>query len=156
MKNFILILIFSGFFLCTSRTTVEYVRQEPVKVPVEVVLRTKTTHLRHFHSKDEYLPIPPETIAEIAKTVSDKTNVSQETITKIIYAESGYEINARHYNKNGSVDYSLFQINSCHWKEAKKMGLDLRNPYDNSKFAVYLIKIYGLTPWRYSQKNWES
>lgn len=80
-------------------------------------------------------------------------------LKKIAQAESGW----RHYDSNGNVllgkinsnDIGLFQINKkFHLEKAKEMGLDIYQPLDNIKFAIYLYKKEGTTPWNWSKKIW--
>lgn len=97
---------------------------------------------------------PEGKVLEIAELVSRETGYSVEIISKIMFAESNYDINARHVNKNKSVDSGLFQINSQHIPLAKKMGIDIMTPEGNAKFAIYLIQKNGLRDWGYSKSKW--
>lgn len=71
-------------------------------------------------------------------------------LQKVAICESG----ARHFASNGKViisktnDAGIMQINlGAHAKTAKGMGLNLMNPNDNMKFALWLYSLEGLNPW---------
>jgi hypothetical protein len=80
-------------------------------------------------------------------------------LREIAYAESGFN----HYDKNGEVlrglynkhDLGIFQINELYHKEkAQEMNLNPRSPEDNIKYAVWLYKHKGTTPWKWSKHKW--
>ena len=91
---------------------------------------------------------------EIAIKVSQETGVSQETISRIMFAESGYLASATHLNKNKTRDHGYFQINDIHISTAKKMGINIFTPEGNAEYAIYLIKTQGLKPWSASKSKW--
>ena len=69
--------------------------------------------------------------------------------------ESSGNPRARNVNKNGTVDYGLFQINESNIPELRKAGIiqDATDLYDidvNIKAASYLQKKYGWKPWKSS------
>lgn len=70
----------------------------------------------------------------------------------IMFRESRYTDNARHRNRNGSWDLGLFQINSVHAAQFKRVtGYDYwstaTNPFLNAEYAVDLWRRAGLSPW---------
>lgn len=71
-------------------------------------------------------------------------------VHSIIQCESQGDYKAINYNKNGSIDKGLLQINSIHNTE----GLDLLNPKDNLEFGLKLMKEKGTEPWKYSKHCW--
>ena len=105
--------------------------------------------------KQVYYTAPTGKALEISNKVAEATGYPQETIAKIMFAESAYNFDAVHKNNNATLDYGLFQINSIHLSKAKKMGLDITQPDDNADFAIYLINQSGLSPWNSSRHNWE-
>jgi hypothetical protein len=70
-------------------------------------------------------------------------------LKKIIQCESGW----RQYTKDGRVIVSsgnigLAQINKlAHESTYTAMNLNVEDPYDNIKFAIFLYKKYGTKPW---------
>jgi soluble lytic murein transglycosylase-like protein len=61
----------------------------------------------------------------------------------IAAVESHDNPHAVHYNKNGTVDYGVMQINSIHLKELKKYGVNrkkLMNACQNIYTAAWLLK----------------
>ena len=63
--------------------------------------------------------------------------------------ESKLKSNARHINTNGTVDVSIFQINSIH-------KLDVTDIVANASFAYILYREQGTNPWKSSKKCWEN
>lgn len=64
-----------------------------------------------------------------------------------IQLESSFKSKAIHYNKNGTVDRGLCQINSCNIKKMKKLGLigssdDLFNVYKNIDCGFAMMNKY--------------
>ena len=156
MKKYIVFLIFLiGLILCFSHTTVKYKAQPNLKVALKSINKPKTTQIKHLTHKKVELPTETPLVLEMANKVSHETGISPVTLGKIILAESGGDPKEISYNKNGSFDSGLFQINSTHSKEVKKMGLNLLDPEDNATFAIYLIKHYNLSPWNASRHAWE-
>lgn len=71
------------------------------------------------------------------------------------------ESSGQHWDENGNVlrgeknkyDLGLYQLNILyHGKKAKELGMDLYDPTDNERFAVYLFNNFGSEPWRASRK----
>ena len=48
-------------------------------------------------------------------------------LKKIATVESSLDANCILHNKNGTVDYGIMQINSCHFKELSKYGINKSN-----------------------------
>lgn len=63
----------------------------------------------------------------------------------IALAESGGQVDAKHTNDDGSVDYGLWQINSAHKAYDPQRLLD--DPNYNAKAAVAVYKSQGLGAW---------
>lgn len=120
------------------------------------------TELKRLSPKTEF-------IRELSETERYKMFLYEETIRaglnyqdyrllrEIIRCESGW----RQYWSDGSVILSsgnigLAQINVfAHEAVYKAMGLDINNPYDNLRFAVFLYKRDGVRPWgKWSGRCW--
>ena len=103
-------------------------------------------------------------IAEIEETISDasywreghrvKRLIQQvfpedpHVAVAVATCESGLKTNAYNPNNtNGSTDGGLWQINSVHDKELKRLGLDKFNPVDATKFARILYEQNGWSDW---------
>lgn len=102
---------------------------------------------------------------EVIPTLADaKTRTAMISIIKRIWrkdwkigvaisrCESGLRPDAvNRYNRNGSTDAGLFQINSVHgWSER-----DLISPVANVGVAYSLYREQGTNPWVSSQRCWE-
>lgn len=101
------------------------------------------------------------TLNPIVKTVFAEKIVEVETIPpimqKIARCESGgiHKKNGQvifNSNTNKTVDIGKYQINSIWNKKATELGLDLTIEKDNEKFAMWLYKNYGTSPWDSSRK----
>jgi soluble lytic murein transglycosylase-like protein len=74
------------------------------------------------------------------------------TFKRFMWRESGCRPDARHVNRNGTVDRCLLQINSIH---LRKGGVaegyapaQLYQPRICIRVAAKLYKRYGMRPWR--------
>ena len=100
-----------------------------------------------------YEVIPPEPLTAPEKPPISQNLSKEEVLRRIAYCESGgkHEINGnvvKNHNKNGSVDFGKFQINSVHIPEAKRLGLDIiNNKEDNETFAHVLYQKFGPKIW---------
>lgn len=101
------------------------------------------------------------TLNPIVKTVFAEKIVEVETVPpimqKIARCESGgiHKKNGQvifNSNTNKTVDIGKYQINSIWNKKATELGLDLTIEKDNEKFAMWLYKNYGTSPWDSSRK----
>lgn len=76
-------------------------------------------------------------------------------IKRIIKCESGGDKNAFHRNKNGSVDYSYFQINEMWAKKfLNEYGLNIYIPDQNLEAGFILYALDGNKDWDASRYCW--
>jgi len=61
--------------------------------------------------------------------------------------ESGLNPSAINYNKNGTVDTGLFQINSVWYKRCGVNSTDLYDVQTNIKCALFVLRNQGLSAW---------
>ena len=92
-------------------------------------------------------PLPRYTNPDIERNLP-------EVLKKVAFCESNqkqfYQNGEviENINNNGTKDYGFFQINSIHFPETKRLGLDVINSkVDNIKFGLMLYERHGLTPW---------
>jgi hypothetical protein len=57
-------------------------------------------------------------------------------------------------NKNGTIDLGIMQINSIHFTEATRLGLDLTKESDNIAYAKILYETRGTEDWYPSKACW--
>ena len=90
------------------------------------------------------IPLSPE-LQKYTYKQCNKRGISYSMVLSIMWAESKMDITARNYNSNGSVDYSLFQLNSATVDElASEIGITKFNPNDvhmNIDIGVYYLSI---------------
>jgi len=89
---------------------------------------------------------PPGSVEEIIYETFGEENY--QVAVAVARAESGLRTDAVGINNNGTTDYSIFQINSCH---CKTIGADcekkLIDPSFNIEFAYQLFQKSGWKPW---------
>lgn len=101
---------------------------------------------------NEYLkPINQPTITKeqlkaVLKTVGFKKHTIN-TMLCIAEKESNFDQMAVHRNRNKTVDYGLFQINSIHLKFCDTTTDELFNIQDNAKCALKVHKKQGFKAW---------
>lgn len=75
-----------------------------------------------------------------------------DQMVAIVTCESDFHQEA--YNPL-SRDYGLFQINSTHVAQARKMGWDVKGSvFGNILYAKWLYGMYGTSPWNASRHCW--
>jgi len=57
-------------------------------------------------------------------------------------------------NTNGTHDMGVFQINTVHWGEAKRLGYDLKSLEGNIAYAKLLYERNGTRDWNSSSLRW--
>ncbi len=90
------------------------------------------------------------TIRDYAIVVGLRNGIPSQAMQDIVSCESGY----KQFNPKGkplispTSDVGVMQINQTHWKEAKKLGLDIFNsPIDNIDMGMVVYKNEGLSAW---------
>lgn len=121
--------------------------------------RYETTPVPTAHADTDQIEI--KEIVDISPTLQHIADCESGTRNK---KGQAYKDTATQFDKDGTVlergngdrtiDTGWAQNNSIHKKEAKKMGLDLRDEKDNQKFAKYLLKTQGTIPWNSSKSCW--
>lgn len=76
-----------------------------------------------------------------------------ENLVKIVLAESKGNPVAINTNTNGTKDYGLFQINSCHVQFDKNSLLTIAG---NVEAAYELYAFQGTSPWNSSKSKWDN
>lgn len=98
-----------------------------------------------------YTPKRYKVLSESSTKEEIKLAVIEEfghKMAEIVRCESGFKLKAHNpYNKNGTTDSGLFQINSTHRAKAKKMGIDLDTIQGQFEFAKYLVNENGYRDW---------
>ena len=95
------------------------------------------------HLSLNYTPIVPPVLLDIAQCESGQQQFDDDG--KII----------KHKNKDGSIDYGYFQINSSHIKHAKSLGFDIFTPEGNVGYALWLYNASSTIPWNSSKSCWK-
>ena len=99
-----------------------------------------------------------DTVLSYVSTIEKQYQIAPSVLKllpKIALCESDGSTTATHYNKNGTIDYGYFQINSVHKGAMKEMGLDYYNATDSIVYALHLASTEGVDPWYSSKKCWD-
>lgn len=101
------------------------------------------------------IPIPKykiplsKDLQQYTYNLAKKSKVPYELVIALMSTESDFRANLVYRNDNGSRDYGLMQINTCHFKELKKLGYNtgnILNPKVNIKAGVFLLsRLYHIT-----------
>ena len=97
------------------------------------------------------IPLPTPTpsdyqvIQEIVLRFHEEDRHVIKKMIDIAYQESGLRWDAHGYNRNGSEDFGVFQINSVH---EKRYGTGFETDWrENIKVAYVIYKRQGVAPW---------
>jgi hypothetical protein len=82
--------------------------------------------------------IPNSKVLRTIYRTAKRANHNVNNLLKIAHIESGFNPQAIRHNKNRSVDYGLFQINSIHWSTTCK-EFDIFTVEGNTQCAIKLI-----------------
>ena len=100
-------------------------------------------------------PIEEMTFDQKISAYARQYSVNEKKVRAIIQCESGFNQNAKNVNKNGTIDYSIWQINDYYWGEFfLEKGYDITKPEDNLKAGFLLYSLYGDKPWIWSKPCW--
>lgn len=127
-----------------------YIGSSDVELDNDTFLESEATELEVIEPSIEEAVIEPEEpkyegVCAQYYDMVDQYDWDTEIMLAIMYAESSCRPNLDNtgLNKNGSVDYGLFQINSIHGHNPE----DLMDPEYNIKAAYKIYKSQGLRAW---------
>lgn len=84
---------------------------------------------------------PTTKVLNLIYKAAAKHNLDAQDLIRIAYLESSFKVDAIRVNKNKTVDFGLFQINSVHWSTTCK-GLDIFKVDGNINCAAKLLKMH--------------
>lgn len=90
------------------------------------------------YAKTKQLKPTAETL-KVIYSASKKYDVDAQDLIKIAWTESKFKKDAVRTNKNGTIDFGMFQINSVHWTTTCK-DLDIFKLKGNAECAARLVK----------------
>ena len=98
-----------------------------------------------------------ETVDSTITRLAKEYQVDELLARKIMWCESRNKPDEKNINKNGTVDYSYWQINSFYWgKEMAELGWDVKNPGHNLEAGFHILSEHGSKPWVWSKKCWSN
>ena len=106
------------------------------------------------HSRQEYIRTASAeewNVDSAISALSFKYNLDERDVRSIIKCESNFKVDAFNLNKDRTLDYGLFQINTYwHLSSARKLGLDIFTPQGNLEYGFYLLANDGVKHWKSS------
>lgn len=81
---------------------------------------------------------PNKAVVKIIVRAALEYHVDAQDLVKIAYTESKFKADAVRSNKNGTVDYGMFQVNSVHWSTTCK-GMQVMQLRDNARCAAKIL-----------------
>ena len=97
-----------------------------------------------------------EFLARYAQSRAIDSNVDPEKFVSLLWCESNLRPNATNFNKNGTWDKGIAQINDIHLPTLKQMNLSRFSPQDSINYALYLIQVDGWRHYNASKSCWSS
>ncbi len=101
--------------------------------------KTSYTGKKYSYYKTNYTS---NNYSYLFKEIGSKYNLDPKLLYAIAVTESSLNPNAINYNTNGSIDYGLMQINSCHLPTLSKFGIDknsLFQPQTNITVGAWIL-----------------
>jgi len=87
-------------------------------------------------------PLPALTVQQatlqVIYEVAHQYNIDAQDLLQIALTESSFNQRAKRVNKNGTVDWGMFQINSVHWTTTCR-HFDIRTLRGNAQCAATII-----------------
>lgn len=128
--------------------THKFVKQQVISLSIDWPYRVEEIKPQVLAPIEKQLNVP-EMSTDIERYICDKFGVMDcKTALAVAKAESGMNCNAFNVNSNGSVDFSIFQLNSVHLKKGGEWTLEnMANCYKNVDLAYEMWKEQGFQPW---------
>src|SRR4051812_46541951 len=82
---------------------------------------------------------PDAKTVKVIYSVAKTFDIDAQDLIRIAYTESKFKVDAVRVNKNGTIDYGMFQVNSIHWTTSCK-EFDIKTLKGNASCAAKLIK----------------
>ncbi|MGB9755889.1 MAG: lytic transglycosylase domain-containing protein [Desulfurella sp.] len=105
--------------------------------------KQRNSYSKYKYSKNYYYSYYTNNFASLFQEIGRKFNIDPKLLYAIAVTESSLNPNAVNYNNtNGSIDYGLMQINSCHLPTLERYGItknDLFNPKTNVSVGAWIL-----------------
>jgi hypothetical protein len=128
--------------------THEFVKQQVISLSIDWPYRVEEIKPQVLASIEKQA-LMPELDTDIERYICEKFGIVEcRTALAIATAESNLNCNAFRVNSNGSVDLSIFQLNSVHLKKGGEWTLEnMANCKKNVDLAYELWTEQGFEPW---------
>lgn len=81
---------------------------------------------------------PDKAIVKVIYRAAAEFHVNAQDLVRIAYTESKFKPDAVRSNKNGTIDYGMFQVNSIHWTTTCK-AMKVMQIRDNARCAAKIL-----------------
>lgn len=81
---------------------------------------------------------PDKAIVKVIYSAAAEFHVNAQDLVRIAYTESKFKPDAVRTNKNGTIDYGMFQVNSIHWTTTCK-AMKVMHIRDNARCAAKIL-----------------
>lgn len=105
-----------------------------------MLLITLTAMISAHNSHAKEINLPKQTIVNAIYKAAKAYKIDAQDLVKIAYLESTFKSKAKRFNKNGTIDAGMFQINSVHWTTTCKK-YDISKLQGNAYCAAKLISL---------------
>ena len=92
-------------------------------------------------------PFLSETEVKLALNKAGFPAKAIPSMLQIAHCESSFSATAENVNRDGSVDFGLFQINERNWGRCNVTKTELSDPYNNAKCAYQIWQRQGYGAW---------
>lgn len=138
MKNLLPPILALAFLVSTAGTAAN------VAIPLA---EPPVVNREYVHGDESFVyavyAVPELGVRETVLAMLSEEGIDTAKAERIIHCESSWRPTATNYNRDGSNDAGLWQINSVH-------GLSVEDRMDvekSTRFAIKLIKTQGFNPW---------
>ena len=96
-----------------------------------------------------------EAIIRFTISRAKESNIDPKVTLAKLWCESRLDPKALNFNKNGTSDAGIAQLNDIHLPQIRQMNLSRFDPYDSINFMLYLIQTSKYDPYSASSKCWK-
>lgn len=117
----------------------QLMQAKALSVPVSIEVETSVP-------EPEFAPIdiPLDVkLQEHAWELCQQNDIPFEIVMSVAWHESRFQVDAVGYNRNGTTDSGVMQINSCNWQWLyDDHDLDISDPYDNIEAGIHILSMF--------------
>lgn len=113
------------------------------KTEISITNMRDATEYPALAQRTHYVSVAEPSVRETVLAMLSEAGIDTVKAERIIFCESSWNPKATNFNRNGSNDKGLWQLNSVHGL-SDEVSLD---PIKSTEEAIKLIKKKGFQPW---------